>query len=53
MTFGNVLNSEAGLTLVTTLLGGIWTLFRSSEWYRRAQERRYNKALAASRPAWN
>ena len=47
MTIGSLLNSEAGLTLVTTLLGGIWTLFRSSEWYRRAQEQRYNKALAA------
>jgi hypothetical protein len=47
MPWSSVLNSEAGLTVVSTLLGAIWTVFRSSEWYRRAQERRYAKALQA------
>jgi hypothetical protein len=47
MSVANVLSSEMGLTVLGTLLGGVWTAFRSSEWYRRVSERRYNKALQA------
>jgi hypothetical protein len=47
MTLANVLNSEVGLTVVGTVLGGIWTAFRSSEWFSRARQRRYFSALRA------
>ena len=47
MTLGHVLNSEVGLTLVTAILGAVWTAFRSSDWYRRVCERRYATALHA------
>jgi hypothetical protein len=43
----DVVNSEAGLTLVSGLLGGIWTFFRSTDLYRRAKERRFAKAVQA------
>lgn len=42
-----LITSEAGLTLVGTLLGGIWTFFRSRDWYRDAQREKYVKALRA------
>jgi hypothetical protein len=47
MTLANVLTSEAGLTLVSGILGGIWTLFKSSEWFRKAKDQRYAKAMQA------
>ena len=47
MSLANVLVSESGLTLVSAVLGGIWTLFRSSEWFSRARNQRYGKALQA------
>ena len=47
MTLSNVLVSEPGLALVSAVLGAIWTLFRSGEWYRRVQSQRNSKALQA------
>jgi len=40
-----VLHSEAGLMLVGTVLGSLWTAFKSTEWYGRLRERRYVRAL--------
>lgn len=42
-----VLSSEPALALLGTVLGGLWTFFKSSEWYGRTQRRRFNKALKA------
>lgn len=39
--------SGFGLTLVTAILGSIWTAFRSSDFYRRAQNERYAAAIQA------
>jgi len=47
MTLASVLNSDVGFTLATSLVGGVWTLLRSSEWYRQAKRDRYQEALAA------
>jgi len=47
MTLANVLASETGFTLITAILGSIWTAFKSSEWRRRARNERYNRALEA------
>ncbi len=41
------LGSGLGLTLVTAILGSIWTAFRSSEFYGRARSQRYGEALQA------
>lgn len=41
------LGSSLGLTLVTAILGSIWTAFRSSEFYNRARNERYGEALQA------
>lgn len=43
---GNI-GSGLGLTLVTAVLGSIWTAFRSSELYRRTQDQRYSEAMQA------
>lgn len=42
-----VLDSETGLTLLAGVLGAVWTLFKSSDWYMRSKERRYTKAMQA------
>jgi hypothetical protein len=47
MSIAGILNSETGLTLVSTVLGGIWTLFRSSDFYRNARARKYDRAIEA------
>ena len=47
MTLSDVLSSETGLAVAGTVLGGIWTVFRSSEWYQRVQRQRYSKSLQA------
>jgi len=41
------LSSGLGLTLVTAILGSIWTAFRSTEFYNRARNQRYGEALQA------
>lgn len=47
MTWISLLGSEAGLGLMGALFGGLWSMFRASEWRKRAEEKRYNKALQA------
>lgn len=47
MTIGQVLNSDAGLTLVGGALGTFWTFFKSRDWYRQSRSRRYGRALQA------
>jgi hypothetical protein len=47
MTLGTVLGSEAGFTLITAIVGSIWTALRSSEWAQQARGRRYAKAVEA------
>ena len=47
MQVGDVLSSDPGLTLLGTALGGLWTLFKSSEWFGRLRRRRFGKALRA------
>jgi len=47
MTLSGVLNSDQGLALVGTLVGGLWTFFKSTEWYARARQRRYDRAVQA------
>ncbi len=45
MSIAAVLTSNAGLSVVATLLGGLWTWFKSSDWYRRRQEGKFRRAL--------
>ncbi len=42
-----LLGSEPGITILGTVLGGVWTLFKSSEWYGRMRRRRFRRALQA------
>jgi len=43
----SALNSGFGLTLVTAILGSIWTAFRSTDFYRRVRSDRYADAVQA------
>ncbi len=47
MTLATLLTSETGLGLFAALFGGIWSFFRTSEWRKRAQGQRYEKAMQA------
>ena len=47
MNISQWLTSDTGLTLAGAAMGAAWTAFRSSDCYRRAQQRRYDKALLA------
>ncbi|MBI5093500.1 MAG: hypothetical protein HZB26_13795 [Candidatus Hydrogenedentes bacterium] len=47
MTITNALTTDTGLTLVSAVLGTLWTAFKSSEWYERSRNRRYYKAIQA------
>jgi len=47
MSLVEVLNSEAGLTLVGGVLGTIWTFVQSSKWYRQLRRRRFRRAVEA------
>jgi len=47
MSLANALGSEAGLALITAVLGSVWTAFQSSAWRQRAREQRYGRALEA------
>jgi len=38
---------DTGMTLVGTVIGGLWAGFKTSEQYQRLQQRRYRKALLA------
>lgn len=42
-----LLHSEAGLTLVGSVLGTVWTFFRSRDWYERVRRRRFGRAVTA------
>ena len=47
MSLASILQSEAGLALVGSILGGVWTFFKSCDWYVRIRRRRYSQALRA------
>jgi len=47
MNLMDVLNSEAGLTVVGGVLGAVWTFVQSSKWYRRLRRRRFHRAVEA------
>jgi len=47
MSIANVLSTDTGLTLVTAVLGTLWTAFKSTEWFDRVKNRRYFKAIQA------
>ncbi|HIJ74473.1 MAG TPA: hypothetical protein HPP83_10275 [Candidatus Hydrogenedentes bacterium] len=47
MSLEGILESEAGLTILGTVLGGIWTFFKSTSWYARQRRRRYYRAIEA------
>lgn len=38
---------DLGVTLLGSVIGGLWSVFKSSEQYRRWQQRRFRKALLA------
>jgi hypothetical protein len=41
------LMSEPALTTLGVVLGGLWTFFKTSDWYRRVQDTRFTDALHA------
>ena len=47
MRFTDVLAADPGLTIVGTVVGGIWSLFKSTELFGRWKKRRYYRALTA------
>ncbi len=47
MCLTNVLSSESALTLLGTVLGGLWAFFKSSDWFSRLRRRRFGRALRA------
>lgn len=47
MSISEVLGSESGITLLGTVLGGLWTLFKSSELFERIRRRRFRRTLDA------
>ena len=47
MNLTGVLASDAGLAVLGSVVGGIWTLVQSSRWYRRMRTRRFHGAVQA------
>ncbi|MEX2016193.1 MAG: hypothetical protein WD873_06100 [Candidatus Hydrogenedentales bacterium] len=47
MSLASILASDAALTAAAGILGTLWTAFQSRDAYRRAQSRRYGKAIRA------
>lgn len=45
MHLSNILTSDAVITVAATLFGGLWTAFKSSEWFNRAKRKRHAKAV--------
>jgi len=39
--------SEFSVSLAMTVLGAVWTFFKSTEWYEKLQKRKYFKAMQA------
>lgn len=38
---------DLGVTLIGTIVGGLWSGFKASDWYQARQRRRYQQALRA------
>ena len=47
MSITDLMNSEAGVTMLGTSLGALWTFIQSRRWYRRLRRRRYTRAIQA------
>ena len=47
MSLATILASDAALTAAAGILGTIWTAFKSRDAFRRAERRRYGKAIQA------
>lgn len=47
MSISSLIDSEAGITLVGSALGAIWTFFRSRDWYAKLRRRRFSNAVQA------
>jgi len=45
MNIGSVLAGEGALALIATVIGGIWTAFKSSNWFQRRRQRRIDRAI--------
>jgi uncharacterized membrane protein YebE (DUF533 family) len=45
MSVGELLGSDAGLTAVGAILGGAWTLFKSTEWFGALKQQRTQRAV--------
>jgi hypothetical protein len=45
MSIAQIITSEAGLSLVGAVFGGLWTLFKSLDFFNFLRRRRFNKAL--------
>ena len=43
----DILNSEQSLSLVGSVIGAIWTIFKSRDWYSNRRETRRGRALEA------
>ena len=47
MSVADVIGSQTGLTVISAVIGAVWTAFKSSEWRENARTRRYAKAVEA------
>lgn len=47
MSFSEILNSDSGLALVGSVIGAVWTFFRSSDWFARRRSRRFSRSIRA------
>lgn len=47
MSITDLMNSEAGITMLGTGLGALWTFVQSRRWFRRLRRRRYARAVQA------
>jgi len=47
VTLNDAIHSDQGLMLLGTVLGGLWSLFKSTELYARIRRRRCERALLA------
>ena len=47
MSITDAITSETALTLLGALLGSLWTIFKSSEWFARRRKRRFQQSVQA------
>lgn len=47
MSISEIAHSEPVLTLLGTVLGGLWAFFKTSDWFGRLRRRRYYRAIDA------